>query len=73
MSDILSVFNIGGASVTGAIAQGAVVAYLRQRTEEARDILVEEFRYARINAIAVDNEDELGGVLFRYLNAVREN
>lgn len=73
MSDVLSILQVGGTSVTGAIAQGAVAAYLRRRAQDARDILLEEFRQARIDRLDVASEDELGGVLFRYFSAIRDN
>ncbi|MGE5548413.1 MAG: hypothetical protein ACM33T_16025 [Solirubrobacterales bacterium] len=65
--------NIGGASVTGAIAQSAVAAFLRKRMEDARDVLLDEFETARIHRIEFTSQDELGGVLFRYFNAIRDN
>lgn len=73
LSDILSLLSIGGNSVTGAVAQGAVAAFLRRRAQDAHDILLEEFREARIGRIEFASEDELGGVLFRYFNAIRDN
>jgi len=73
MSDMLSYFQIGGASVSGAAVQGAIASYLRRRLEENRDVLLEELRQARINQIAFASEDEMGGILFRYFNAFRDN
>lgn len=41
--------------------------------EENRDVLLEEFRQARISRIDFASENEMGGILFRYFNAVRDN
>jgi hypothetical protein len=73
MSDVLSVLQIGGTSVSGSIAQGAVAAYLRRRAKDAQDILLEELRHARIDSLDFAGQDELGGTLFRYFNAIRDN
>lgn len=73
VNDVLSLFQLTGANVTGTIAQGAIAAYLCRRAEEARNVLLEEFAEAQISSIEVANEDELGGILFRYFNAIRDN
>ena len=72
-SDMLAHFQFGGASVTSAIAQTAIAGYLRRRLEESHDVLLEELRQGNIDRIEFDSEYELGGVLFRYFNAVRDN
>jgi hypothetical protein len=73
MSDVLSSFQIGGASVTGALVQSAVASFIRRQSEATRDILLEEFSLGHIDRIEVASQDELGGILFRYFNAIRDN
>lgn len=72
-NDVLSMFSIPGANLTGELARSAVASYLRRQSKAARDILLEEFRLGNIDRIELANEDELGGILFRYFNAIRDN
>lgn len=72
-SDMLTYFQFGGVSVTSTVAQTAIASYLQRRLEESRDMLLEELRQGNIDRIEFDSEYELGGVLFRYFNAVRDN
>ncbi|MFN4274791.1 MAG: hypothetical protein ACK4FJ_00715 [Ferrovibrio sp.] len=73
IGDMLAAFSINGSAITGLAAQTAIGSYLKRRFEQARDILIDEFRKAKIDKLNVESEDELGGVLFRYFSAIREN
>ena len=73
VNDFLTMCNIGGTNFTAACVQGILGAHIRKRAEEARIILIEEFRKARIDKIEWATEDEFAGTLLRYLNAVRDN
>lgn len=73
VNDVLSLFQLAGVNVTGAVVQTAVSAYLKRRTEDARDILLQEFANARVSSLDIASEDDLGGILFRYFNAIRDN
>lgn len=72
-NDVLSLFQIPGSNLTAEVLRGAIASYLRRQSEAARDILLEEFRLGNIDRIELASQDELGGVLFRYFNAIRDN
>jgi len=72
-NDVLSLFQIPGSNLTAEVLRSAIASYLRRQSEAARDILLEEFRLGNIDRIELASEDELGGILFRYFNAIRDN
>lgn len=73
VNDVLSLFQIPGANLIAEAARSAVASYLCKRATEAREVLLEEFATANISSIELASEDELGGILFRYFNAIRDN
>jgi hypothetical protein len=65
IADGLGAIGVPGASTAGE----AVKAYLQRRSDEAKEILFEEFRRGEIDAAEVAAEDDRVAVVCRYLRA----
>lgn len=62
--------GLGAIAVPGASSAGeAVKGYLQRRSDEARAILLDEFRRGNIEAANVAAEDDRVAVVYRYLRA----
>jgi hypothetical protein len=62
--------GLGAIAVPGASSAGeAVKGYLQRRSDEARAILLDEFRCGNIDAANVAAEDDRVAVVYRYLRA----
>ncbi len=68
VADVLACFGVPGSSASGTI----VARYLRKKQEEGRDILLEEVRAGGVEVTTAANQDDLVGVIFRYMRAVQE-
>jgi hypothetical protein len=68
VTDGLEAAGVPGASLGGL----AVMRYFRRRSEQAREILLEELRHANITNIETASEDDAVAVIVRYLRAARE-
>jgi hypothetical protein len=63
VSDAFKLTGIPG----GSVAEAAIRRYFRRRAAQARDILSEELRQANISEAQVVSEDDVVGVIVRYL------
>lgn len=69
ISDGLSAISVPGASTAGE----AVQIYLQRRSNIARDILLEEFRRAKIDPATAATRDDQVAAIYRYLRASWES
>ena len=68
VSDGASLFTIPTGSALAFVEE-----YLRKRSEEAREIAIEELRSGQILDTEVPSSDEAAGVILRYYRAARED
>ena len=69
IADGLSAIGAPGGSTVGEAVKG----YLQRRSDTARDILLDEFRRAEIDAAKVAAQDDQIAVIYRYLRASWES
>ena len=50
----------------------AIRSHIARKSAESRDVLIEEMRHGRVDALHVASEDEAAAVIYRYILAARD-